>query len=254
MKNITLQTYADFIRTCPFDALLHSSMPTELKITSTCDYDTFYAPFDYINQGAKIVIVGITPGQQQAANALKKSKEILSKGGTIEEAKKAAKVFASFSGAMRNNLVAMMDHIGLNKVLKIDSTADLFESRTNLVHFTSALRYPVFKNGKNFNGSPLLLKEQVDAWFAEECKLLKSAIYIPLGPNVSLVMDYLVKEGVVNETQVLTGLPHPSGANAERIKYFIGEKPKELLSKKTNPDKLDCSKQKLLLMINKLSV
>ena len=89
MKKITLHNYADFIRTCPSDTLFHSSMPAELKITSACGYDTFYAPFDYINQDAKIVIVGITPGQQQAVNALRKSKEILFKGGTVEEAKKA---------------------------------------------------------------------------------------------------------------------------------------------------------------------
>ena len=34
-------------------------------------------------------------------------------------------------------------------------------------------------------------------------------------------------------------MPHPSGANAERISYFLGRKPRERLSAKTDPHKLD---------------
>jgi hypothetical protein len=41
-------------------------------------------------------------------------------------------------------------------------------------------------------------------------------------------------------------LPHPSGANAERIAYFLGNKARESLSIKTNPDLLDQAKVKIL--------
>ena len=34
-------------------------------------------------------------------------------------------------------------------------------------------------------------------------------------------------------------MPHPSGANAERIAYFLGRKSREALCAKTDPAKLD---------------
>ena len=37
-------------------------------------------------------------------------------------------------------------------------------------------------------------------------------------------------------------MPHPSDSNAERIAYFLGRKPREALSNKTNPDKYDQAK------------
>jgi hypothetical protein len=246
VKDISLERYADFIREASMLELRASSLPDKLLIMAKGDNTTFYAPFDYINEGAQIVIVGITPGHQQAVNALVKAKEVLMSSGSIQEAKKQAKVFASFSGAMRNNLTAMMDKIGIHTKLGISSSSDLFEGKSDLVHFTSALRYPVFNKGKNFNGSPLLLEDQLMSWFAEECKILRKAIYIPLGPKVSSAMDEVVKKGILKPSQVLSGLPHPSGANAERIQYFLGKKDKERLSIKTNPRIIDDAKQSLI--------
>jgi len=37
----------------------------------------------------------------------------------------------------------------------------------------------------------------------------------------------------------LHGLPHPSGANAERIAYFLGRKDRSALSAKTDAARLD---------------
>jgi len=65
---------------------------------------------------------------------------------------RTAKVFASFSGSMRINLVAMLDCIGVNKVLGIDSTGTLWNEHARRAHFTSALRYPVFVDGDNSPG------------------------------------------------------------------------------------------------------
>jgi len=47
-------------------------------------------------------------------------------------------------------------------------------------------------------------------------------------------------------------LPHPSGANAERIAYFIGGKPRARLSVKVDPDKLDAAREQALRAIAKL--
>jgi hypothetical protein len=45
----------------------------DLSIDSGNGLQISYAPFDYVNLNAKVVIVGITPGEQQAINALKAS-------------------------------------------------------------------------------------------------------------------------------------------------------------------------------------
>lgn len=246
MENISLNTFFNQIVSASKGDLKSDKLPHSLSISEDRQYQTFYAPFDYINENAKVVIVGITPGIQQASNALLKARDIMNSGGSIEEAREKAKVFASFSGAMRNNLTAMLDHIGLNEYLGISTTQSLFEENQNMVHFTSALRYPVFKNGKNFNESPLKLKDQVMVWFAEECKILSDAVYVPLGSKVAEVLDLMVKLKILNSEQVLSGLQHPSGANAERITYFLGKKDKLALSVKTNPLKIDVGKELIL--------
>lgn len=51
-----------------------------------------------------------------------------------------------------------MDSVGLNALFNIVSTASLFTEAGEQVHFTSALRYPVFVKGENYNGNPHMLK------------------------------------------------------------------------------------------------
>lgn len=204
-----------------------------------------YAPFDYVNTSAKIVIVGITPGRQQASNALKAAKLAVERGASAGDAAKAAKVFASFSGAMRSNLVQMLDSVGIARWLGIGSTAALWEERSDLVHFTSAIRYPVFVNGADWSGSnPAALRSRemrkwLLAYTGTELNKLPGAAIIPLGPKVTEMVEFFASEGLISQDRILTGLPHPSGANAERIAYFLQRKPKELLSPKTNAETLD---------------
>lgn len=59
-----------------FSHLLSSSthnfatLPAELLLASEGNLQTFYAPFDHVNSGARVVLCGITPGLQQASRAL----------------------------------------------------------------------------------------------------------------------------------------------------------------------------------------
>lgn len=228
------------------------SLPQNLLLSSEGNLSVYYAPFDYINSQAKITICGITPGFQQAVLALNKVKEQLLTDATIDEAKKKAKETASFGGAMRNNLISMLDYIGVHKKLGIASSELLFTSHTHLVHYTSALRYPVFINGENYNGTPNMisnefLRSHLDKYLIEEIQSLpENCLYVPLGPKVTEAFTHLAAKGVIKTMQVLDGIPHPSGANAERINYFLGKKKREDLSKKTNPMQIDEVKAKLL--------
>lgn len=215
----------------------------KLSIERDGNIQVCYAPFDHIERSARLVIVGITPGMTQAVNALNALNDAKLAGKSIEEALRTVKMTASFSGAMRSNLVEMLDFIGVADILNIQSTASLFEFGSSDMHFTSALRYPVFVAGKNYAGNPSMLKtptlrNMVETHLAEEARLLSNAIWLPLGPKAEEAVLHLVGKGRLPRMNVLAGMPHPSGANAERIAVFTGRKLPEHASAKTDAEKL----------------
>ena len=217
-----------------------------------------YAPFDYVNPGAKIVIVGMTPGLHQARQALLAARSALLNGHSNLNAAKVAKVHASFSGEpMRSNLVAMLDLIGVPKLLGIESTAQLWTDQQHLVHFTSALRHPVFVDGGNWSGTPDILRtsllcEQLESYAGSELRSLGDALIVPLGPKVSAAMLHLGRLGHCSLETVLDGLPHPSGANAERISFFLRRKNEAACSSKTNTTALAAARSSLMQQLDNL--
>lgn len=220
--------------------------------------EMIYSPFDHVNFAARVVIVGLTPGLQQARNALTAARAALKKGASVETAAAEAKVYASFSGPMRNNLVRLLDHIGIARMLGIGSTAELWGRRADLVHFTSALRYPVFVDGQNWSGQPDMLRvPEMRGWLerytGKELESLRQALFVPLGPKVTAALEHLTRAGIIDAARVLSGLPHPSGANAERISCFLGDKPAELVSEKTNAASLHAARSKLIQQVNAIS-
>jgi hypothetical protein len=217
-----------------------------------------YAPFDYVNPSARIVLVGITPGRQQAVNALLEARRQLVAGNDLPAVAKAAKETASFSGPMRTSLVDMLDFIDLPRWLGIPSCGHLFGARADLVHYTSALRYPVYVNGQNYSGAPAmvstpLLRQQIETHLAAEAHALPNAVWIPLGPAPTSALDLLARQGILSKDRILDGLPHPSGANGERISYFLGRKARELLSSRTNAALIDEAQARLMDRIRKLA-
>ena len=210
-------------------------------------FEVRYAPFDYVNPMAKVVILGITPGASQANAALHAARMALGRGASDDEALRVAKSAASFAGAMRSNLVAILDHIGVNRVIGIESCATLWTSHVDLVQFASALRYPVFVDGKNYSGSPSirtspLLTNLLMSETGQELQIIPNSVVIPLGPTAAEACQILCERGLISRDRVIEGLPHPSGANAERIAYFLGRKPREALSQKTDPKRIDMAR------------
>jgi len=231
-------------------------LPTDLLISSGPQgLSTWYAPFDHVNQHAKLVICGITPGWQQADKALCAARDAILNGESDSATLAIAKKTGSFAGVMRTNLTKMLDHIEMNQYLGLSSCEDLFGIRSDLVHYTSALRFPVFKNGTNYSGSSAMVSdpylwEQSRTYLGAEIRLLPTALWLPLGASAIKVFERLVLENQIDESKVLLGMPHASGANAERIKYFIGEKPREQLSTKVNPDIIDLGLSNLRRRMN----
>lgn len=230
----------------------------ELVLDEAGVIKVIYAPFDHIETRARLVVVGITPGMTQAVNALQAAVSASRAGKEIGSALAAAKLTASFSGgAIRNNLVAMLDAIGVAGLFGVHSTADMFRPGSTAVHFTSALRYPVFVDGKNYNGTPdmlatPILRRQVETHLAEEARALSGAIWLPLGPKAEAAVSHLAGRGLLDPKRILAGLPHPSGANAERVAVFLGRKRPEDVSRQTNPAPLLAASARLKAQISSL--
>ncbi|KQZ63758.1 hypothetical protein ASD67_04180 [Sphingopyxis sp. Root1497] len=143
----------------------------------------------------------------------------------------------------------MLDAIGVPALFGRTSAAEFFDDNAN-VHFTSALRYPVYINGRNYSGIPNplrhpLLVAMIERYLAEEAEKIEGALWVPLGSHAEAALLHLSVQGHINGSRILAGLPHPSGANAERIAYFLGRKSRETLSAKTNADALDATRAHL---------
>jgi hypothetical protein len=252
--------FASVIRSASPEAILADpSLGGELLLQRVGALAISYAPFDHVSLGARVVIVGITPGAFQAKQALIAARRELLAGKGYADALSAAKVFASFSGPMRTNLVAILDSIGVARCLGIQSTDKLWAEGSALAHFTSALRYPVFFDGANYAGTPSMTETPILRRYLEEClaveaRQLAHALWIPLGSKAAEATHLLVSIGLLKADRVLDGLPHPSGANAERIAYFLGRKTRDALSPKTSPAVLDQARERLIAKVEAASM
>ncbi len=188
--------------------------------------EVFYAPFDHINEKASLCLVGVTPGWTQMQVSFAEAKLAMTQGDDESTILKRAKFAASFSGSLRTNLVSMLDEIGVNSSLGIASADQLFDSEQRLLHPTSAIRYPVFKSSRNYSGSsPAILGHPLLAGFVTdvlgpELEAVSGALIVPLGKAARSAMDHPVGVGTIDSDRVLSGFPHPSGANAHRVGQF----------------------------------
>ena len=176
--------------------------------------------FDYVNPKAEVVFVGITPGNSQ----LDGSRE----GKTSREIKRE---FA-FAGKMRPNLVNMLDYIGVNKLLSIETCKSLWEEDFDRVEMTSLLKeatYELKKDGTKdmFRHAEKIAKSEkltrmLEEGFANDCNSYdKAVLFVACGPGVYDVLKRLQEEKKIKGHVV--GIAHPSGANTGRIQCYLGK-------------------------------
>jgi len=190
----------------------------------------YYAPWDWVNTTAKVMLVGITPGAYQAAEALREAQACLRAGCSSEETLRRADAAGSFSGPMRTHLVTMLDGIGLADALGVDSTARLFSTHHHLAALCSAIDYPVFVNGSNYGGAspPLtrhpVLRSLVRASLGARVAMTPDALVVPLGKAAQDAVSLLAADGLIDPGRSLTGFPHPSGGNGHRVRQYAANR------------------------------
>jgi len=203
---------------------ISSIVNKEFLIKKDGNIEIYYAPFDYVNSKAKIIIVGITPGLQQMIESF----QAIKYGKSLKEVKD----LSSFKGSMRTTLIKYMDELKINKILKIKSCENLFNLDSKYLHTTSLVKYPVFYKRKNYSGANILKKkillEFIEANFLKELRIFQDSIIIPLGNNVSSTIDYLNTKYKLNLRCFLKGFPHPSGLNVRKNIQFEENKKRML--------------------------
>ena len=192
----------------------------------------YYAPFDYVNPQAKVVLVGITPGFRQMEIALRASRDALLAGDTDYAAICArVKYQASFAGPIRRFLLTILDGVGIPQALGIPASASLYAERSDLLQTSAVVRHPVFINGADWTGhtppvrSNPLLRRYLWEVMLPELRAVPAAIIVSLGKCASDALDTLVAADTLDPARCLIGLPHPSGANGHRHTQFARVQP-----------------------------
>lgn len=224
-----LSDYKEVIKKLPLkDKYTREELLTsDFLIDKQDKMEIYYAPHnEYINQRARIFIIGITPGFQQMNMAMATARKELELNENIKVIQYKCKVSGRFSGSLRKNIISMLNEIELNKILDINSCDELFSNKDYLLHTVSLIPYSVFVNKQNYTGhTPKLLKNEflmqyVYDNFVNELQSIKDhkkLLLIPLGKAVEEVLCKLQSDGVIDSKQILRGFPHPSGANVNRI-------------------------------------
>ncbi|KQQ86885.1 hypothetical protein [Massilia sp. Leaf139] len=259
MNPLLFPDYAEAIRNLDLATIRSpDALPERFLLAREGKISMHYIPFEHVNPRARVVVVGIAPGFVQWKIAMAEAQRQMAAGAAQAEVLRAARLAGAFSGAIRPNFVALLDAIGVQRWLGIASCASLFDADAQLVQISAILRHPVFVDGRNYSGTPGMakipfLREQVLRYFAHEAAQLPDALYIPMGGSVAEGLDWLAREGVIRRDRILHGLPHPSGANAERVAYFLGRKERALLSSRTNARQIDAARSTLMAQMQALT-
>ena len=198
-------------------------LPSELLLFQDDKIECWFAPLGGINKNAKIALYGITPGWTQMKISYQIAVKRKSEKRTIASMSRIA-----FAGSMRTNLINMLDELCIQKYLHVPSVSELFG--TDALAYSSVLKYPVFVRGKNYNGhNPPLLRHPflvniLESVLAPELLKLKDCLIVPLGKSANEGILYVQNKAALLENQVLSGFPHPSGANAHRTQQFAHKK------------------------------
>jgi|GEM_PF-341189 hypothetical protein len=221
-----LSAQRDNVLSHAYSQRMVQEIPLDLLLWQEGRISIYYAPWDWVNTAAKVMLVGITPGAYQAIEALREARRCLLAGMSNEETLRSADAVGAFSGPMRTNLVNMLDGIGVARALGIDTTARLFGSHHRLAAHVSAIDYPVFIDGKNYTGgSPSLvrhpvLRSLVVACLGARVAMVPNAVVIPLGEAAQKATELLIERGLLDRRRCLLGFPHPSGGNGWRVRYY----------------------------------
>lgn len=209
-------------------------LPTALEVWrgESGKHTVFYAPVEHRNPAPKIALIGITPGRTQGIKALHAAHTALSRGLSDEQCLIVAKLHAAFGGDMRDDLVSMLDLLGVQRLIGETTTENLWTpGGYPKAHFSSLLSFPTFGGEKDYNDSPRVtssdaFREMLEATANDLNTLPADTLVLPLGAQVTEALVALRKLRLLTRELVAVDgmpiyVPHPSGQNVESIDLLL---------------------------------
>lgn len=215
-----------------------AKLAPETLLASNGRDELFYVPFEYVNRSARLVIVGITPGPNQIAEAYRTVRARLRAGADDDAVLREAKRIGSFgSPTMRPNLVKMLDAMGFPELLGLRSSAELWEEAFGLLHATSVIPHAAFRNGDYFSDSfdEIERSDVFRRGFEEHfvpslASLPRTALYLALGPTPLAALKHCAAAGHLSPDQIIGALAHPSRGGGSAVDVYLGRKTREELT------------------------
>ena len=129
--------------------------------------------------------------------------------------------------------MSMLDYIGINQLLNIETCSSLWGDDFDKVDMTSLLKdatYEIKKDGSRemFRHASKIEKSEkltrmLEDGFVKNCaKYDNSVLFVACGPGVYDVLKKLQNEKKIEG--LVAGIAHPSGANLGRILCYMGQK------------------------------
>lgn len=195
-------------------------------------YTLYYTPFEKVNDQAKLVLVGITPGGNQLSEAYTMAGHLIRDGFSDDEVLQRVKETTTFSGApMRVNLHKLIKTYRINELIGVRNPASLWHDAAHLLHATSIVPHAAFFGEKNFAGgftqvrkSPVLWRSFIRDFVSSLSNLPSDARFLALGPNPQEALEWCVENEHLAPEQILGSVPHPSPAGGSRTRVFVGER------------------------------
>lgn len=202
-------------------------------------YRVQYIPFEYVNVDARLVMVGITPGNNQVDGSYATLNQRANSGEAKEDILCAIKRDNSFGGkGMKPNLLKMMRHFEFEKFLGIGDVEEIWGESDHLFQATSVVPNAAFKRAKKagvqvwkmFAGSfeevmgVQMLRQQFESVFVPSVLSMNpQALYVGLGPTPTDALQYCVNQGYIRPDQFLGSLAHPSSSSGSQVGYYLRE-------------------------------
>jgi hypothetical protein len=229
------RTMIDILLNLTEQDLTNTSRPDALRLYPSpggCDsqgIEILWAPFDYINRDAKLVIVGVTPGPNQALRSYQAVRLAVARGAEPQTEIAKIKVDSSFRGdVIESNLKSLLEHSGLAERAGIQDIDDLWAGEAHKVHFTSTIRYPTFIGDKLFNNQidslrHPVLRRYVETYLSEELAAVPlDAVIVALGQKGSRIVRHAARVSGIASGRV-EALPHPSSSANGAVRDYLSK-------------------------------
>jgi hypothetical protein len=208
--------------------------------------EAFYAPLDWVNRGARLVLLGAAPGWHEMETAFRIVRAGLAAPDNDLAVLRRARLAARPPSTQRQRVLWLLRaaEAGMPALGGAPVTA-LFEQESALVHWTWVARFPVFVRGRNYSGrdpsillSPLMRAFVTDA-LAGELAAIPEALVVPIGAPAADALWLLVQTGMLERDRLGPPLPDPTQWTGEQLRRWVSSPPGAARS--------GCSSQKNLL-------